>query len=211
MLLGGVALITVGAIVLGWVAWQFWGTNWVSKGRQADVVADLQEEWGDGKVSADTDFGRATGILRVPRFGADYEVPILEGSSDEVLAAGVGHLEDTAAVGEHGNFALAAHRTTHGEPFADLPELREGDLVQVETLDADYTYVLDTGGPDLTVPFTASWVLDPFPVNPDPGGTTATGQPGARLITLVTCSELFHTDNRSVVFGHLVERVAKLP
>ena len=175
MLVGGIALITVGAIVLGWVAWQFWGTNWVSKGRQADVIADLQEEWGDGKVSADTDFGKATGILRVPRFGADYEVPILEGSSDEVLAAGVGHLEDTAAVGEHGNFALAAHRTTHGEPFADLPELREGDLVQVETLDADYTYVLDTGGPDLTVPFTASWVLDPFPVNPDPGGTTAHG------------------------------------
>ncbi len=211
MLLGGVALITVGAIVLGWVAWQFWGTNWVSKGRQAEVVADLQEEWGDGKVSADTDFGRATGILRIPRFGADYEVPILEGSSDEVLAAGVGHLEDTAAVGEHGNYALAAHRITHGEPFADFPELREGDLVHIETLDADYTYVLDTGGPDVTVPFTASWVLDPFPVNPDPGGTTAPGRPGARLITLVTCSELFHTDNRSVAFGHLVERVAKLP
>ena len=94
MLVGGVALITVGAIVLGWLAWQFWGTNWVSKGRQAEVVADLQEEWGDGKVAADTDFGKATGILRIPRFGADYEVPILEGSSDEVLAAGVGHLED---------------------------------------------------------------------------------------------------------------------
>ena len=41
MLVGGIALITVGAIVLGWLAWQFWGTNWVSKGRQAEVVADL--------------------------------------------------------------------------------------------------------------------------------------------------------------------------
>ena len=142
-----------------------------------------------------TPLRQATGILRIPRFGADYEVPILEGSSDEVLAAGVGHLEDTAAVGERGNYALAAHRITHGEPFADFPELREGDLVHIETVDADYTYVLDTGGPDLTVPFTASWVLDPFPVNPDPGGTTAPGRPGARLITLVTCSELFHTDN----------------
>jgi sortase A len=211
LLVGGVALITVGAIILGWLAWQFWGTNWVSKGRQAEVVADLQEEWGDGKVSADTEFGTATGILRIPRFGGDYEVPILEGSSDEVLAAGVGHLEDTAAAGERGNYALAAHRVTHGEPFADFPDLREGDQVHIETRDADYTYLLDTGGPDLTVPFTDSWVLDPFPVNPDSGGTTATGRPGARLITLVTCSELFHTEDRSVVFGHLVKRVAKLP
>lgn len=211
MLAGGVALITVGAIVLGWLAWQFWGTNWVSERRQAEVVAELQDEWTDGKVVAETDFGAATGILRVPRFGEGYEVPILEGSSDEVLAAGVGHMEDTAAVGERGNYVLAAHRVTHGEPFADFPELREGDLVHIETRDADYTYELDTGGADLVVPFTASWVLDAvFPVNPDPGGTTAVGKPGDRLITLVTCSEIFHTENRSVAFGHLVETVPKL-
>jgi sortase A len=211
LLVSGIALITVGAIVLGWLAWQFWGTDWVSKGRQADVVSALEEDWGDGKVNAKTDFGNATGILRVPRFGADYEVPILEGSSDEVLAAGVGHMEDTADAGESGNYVLAAHRITHGEPFADFPELQAGDLVYVETADADYTYELDTGGMDLIVPFTASWVLESFPVNPDPGGTTAIGKPGDELITLVTCSELFHTDNRSVVFGHLVDEVAKLP
>ena len=211
MLVGGLALITVGAILLGWVAWQFWGTNWVSKGRQADVVADLQRDWGDGKVTADTDFGLAEGILRIPRFGADYEVPILAGSSDEVLAAGVGHMEDTADVGEQGNYVLAAHRVTHGEPFADFPELQAGDRVLIETVDADYTYELDTGGMELTVPFTADWVLDTFPVNPNPGGTTAPGEPGDRLITLVTCSEIFHTDNRSVAFGHLVDTVAKVP
>jgi sortase A len=212
MLTGGIALITVGAIVLGWLAWQFWGTNWVSKGRQAEVVSALQEEWGDGRGTAETDFGKATGILRVPRFGADYEVPILEGTTDEVLAAGVGHVEDTASVGEHGNFALAAHRVTHGEPFADFPELQEGDLVEIETVNATYTYQLDNGGTDLIVPFIAEWVLDPlFPVNPDTGGVTAPGEPGDRIITLVTCSEIFHTDNRSVAFGHLVKAEAKLP
>ena len=210
MLLGGLALITVGAIVLGWLAWQFWGTNWVSKGRQADVVSALEKDWGDGKVVAATDFGRATGILRIPRFGADYEVPILAGSTDEVLAAGVGHMEDTADVGERGNYALAAHRVTHGEPFADFPKLQAGDLVHIETVDAVYTYELETSGMELIVPFTASWVLDAFPVNPDPAGTTAPGEPGDRLITLLTCSEIFHTDNRSVVFGHLVERVARV-
>ena len=211
MLVGGISLITVGAIVLGWVAWQFWGTNWVSKGRHSDVVAALEKDWGDGKGAADTDFGKATGILRVPRFGADYAVPILEGSSDEVLASGIGHMEDTADAGESGNYALAAHRITHGEPFSDFPELRAGDLVMIETAAADFTYELDTGGMELTVPFTASWVLDPFPVNPDPGGTTAPGKPGDKLITLLTCSELFHTDNRSVAFGHLVDVEPRLP
>lgn len=212
LLVSGIALITVGAIVLGWLAWQFWGTNWVSERRQAEVVAELEEQWGDGKVVAETDFGNATGILRVPRFGEDYEVPILEGSTDEVLAAGVGHVEETAEIGARGNYVLAAHRVTHGEPFAEFPELRAGDLVYVETVNATYTYELDTGGTELIVPFTADWVLDPlFPVNPDADGVQPAGKPGDRIITLVTCSEIFHTDNRSVVFGHLVESVAKLP
>lgn len=210
--IGGYGLIVAGLAVLAWVAWQFWGTNWVSKGRQAEVVTELQEKWDDGRGTVETDFGQATGILRVPRFGADYAVPILEGTTDEVLAAGIGHDEDTAGVGERGNFALAAHRVTHGEPFADFPELREGDLVEVETVNATYTYELDNGGTDLIVPFTADWVLDPlFPVNPDVGGVTAPGKPGDQIITLVTCSEIFHTDNRSVVFGHLVEVEPKIP
>jgi sortase A len=212
MLVGGIALVTVGAIVLGWLAWQFWGTNWVSKGRQAEVVADLQESWDDGQGTAETDFGKATGILRVPRFGADYEVPILEGTSDEVLAAGVGHVEDTASVGANGNFAIAAHRVTHGEPFADFPDLQDGDLVTIETVNATYTYELDNGGTDLIVPFTAGWVLDPvFPVNPNTGGVTAPGKPGDKIITLVTCTEIFHTEDRSVAFGHLVSAEPKLP
>ncbi len=212
MLVGGIALITVGAILLGWLAWQFWGTNWVSKGRQAEVAADLQENWQDGQGTVDTEWGQALGLLRVPAFGSDYEVPILEGTSDEALAAGVGHAKESAKVGARGNFVLAAHRVTHGEPFADFPELRAGDLVYVETVNATYTYELDTGGTELIVPFTADWVLDPvFPVNPDANGVQPVGKPGDRIITLVTCSEIFHTDNRSVVFGHLVESVAKLP
>lgn len=112
-------------------------------------------------------------------------------------------------MGERGNYVLAAHRITNGEPFADFPQLREGDLVEIETVDATYTYVLDTGGVDLVVPFTDAWVLDPSPVNPA-GGTQPPDAAGDRLITLVTCSEIFHTDNRSVAFGHLVERVPKV-
>jgi sortase A len=40
------------------------------------------------------------------------------------------------------------------------------------------------------------------------GGGRLTGVPrtrDGRLLTLVTCAELFHTDDRLVVFGHLVD------
>ena len=45
-------------------------------------------------------------------------------------------------------------------------------------------------------------MLDPLPVNPDGGVGPLDGQD--RLITLATCAELFHTDDRLVAFGHLL-------
>ena len=128
---------------------------------------------------------------------------LLEGVGDEVLAAGFGHFEDTARAGAEGNFALAAHRVTHGEPLRDMPALEPGDEIIVETAQATYTYVLDTGGDDLEVPFTAGWVLDEVPENPEEGGVQPGQEPGQRLITVTTCSELFHTDDRLIAFGHL--------
>ncbi|MFC5727791.1 class E sortase [Nocardioides sp.] len=201
----GCGLIAAGLAVLGWVAWQFWGTNWQAHQRHDQVTTALADGWGDGQDVVRTDFGNATAILHVPRFGKDYAVPVLEGSTDDVLAAGVGHMEDTAEAGAKGNYVLAGHRVTHGEPFADLPQLRPGDKVHVETRDATYTYVLDTGGEDLIIPFTETWVLDPSPVNPRDGGTQPPGDAGSHLITLLTCSEIFHTDDRSVIFGHLLK------
>ena len=58
----------------------------------------------------------------------------------------------------------------------------------------------------LSAPFTEDWVIQPFPRNPD-GGVQPPGDVGDELITLVSCAEIFHTDLRSVVFGHLVETV----
>ena len=70
-----------------------------------------------------------------------------------------------------------------------------------------YTYRLTTGGDDLEVPLTASWVLDPIPVNPDPAGVQASGGPS--ILTLTTCSELFHTDDRLVAFASLSSAAEK--
>jgi len=205
----GLGLVGGGLAILGWLAWEFWGTNWISHRTQARVIATLHEDWAQGKTVTRVSVGedqpvRALAIVRIPRFGSDYAVPVLEGTSDAVLAAGFGHYTDTALPGRVGNFAIAGHRITHGEPLRDMPDLEVGDRIIVETRQRVYAYVLDTGGDDLVVPFTASWVTGPLPTNPDGGVQPPDSSPDQHLITLTTCSELFHTDNRLVAFGHLV-------
>jgi sortase A len=86
---------------------------------------------------------------------------------------------------------------THGQPFALLLDLEQGDQVIVETRQAIYTYVLDESPRSLTVRETDTWVIDPVP-----------GHPGAKptqpLITLTTCQDVFRSADRSIGFGHLV-------
>jgi sortase A len=192
-----------------WLCWEYWGTTWVAHRTQATVMSSIEDSWRRGKDSAVVSQGHhgrpvaAQAIVRIPRFGPDFAVPVLEGTSDGVLAAGLGHYAGSAPPGGLGNYALAGHRVTHGQPLRDMPELRPGDRVVVETRQSVFTYVLDTAGDALVVPFTAGWVLDPAPRNPDGGVEPPSGPADRRLITLTTCSELFHTDNRYVAFGHL--------
>lgn len=213
--------------MLGYVGWEYFGTNVVSKHKQSELRHQLITQWksdqgvgedpgqehgtvgtsdgasqGEQAQISHAHLGDAFALLRIPRFGNDYVMPVVKGVDADALASGVGWVTDTARPGQVGNFALAAHRVTHGEPFNDFPDLRVGDKVVVETRTHIYTYVLDENGTDRAVDFTETWVLDPVPGHPN-------ATPTKRLITLVTCSELFHTDNRSVVTGHLASSTRK--
>jgi sortase A len=211
----GVALMAGGAVLLAWVGWQLWGTNVVAKRQQREITASVENQWrtqaGDRRnlKPAYTPTGGVSALVRVPRFGKRYVVPVLEGTSTEVLSKGFGHFTRTADPGEVGNYALAAHRVTHGEPLRRMPDLRPGDEVIVETVDASFVYRIDTDPEKLVIPFTGVWVLEPVPENPQAGGTEPAQRPGQRLITLTTCSEIFHTDNRMIAFGHLVRTVER--
>ncbi|HEX2895524.1 MAG TPA: class E sortase [Marmoricola sp.] len=221
----GIGLILAGLGLLGYVAWQFWGTNWVSKRHQREITSSLEKAWasGHGKKPRFVPTGQASALIRIPKFGRKYVVPVLEGAADgtisaDILAQGYGHFQSggvggakVAYPGDVGNYAVAAHRVTHGEPLRNMPDLRPGDKVIVETVDATYTYVLDTNPNDLVIPFTGVWVLDPLPHNPTPGGPEPKQVQGQRLITLTTCSEIFHTDNRMIAFGHLLTVTSKAP
>lgn len=196
----GLALALTGLSTLTWAGWQFYGTNVVAQAKHEQAVSDVRERWQAGATVSERREGDVRAVLHIPRFGEDWEVPIIDSVSDDALAAGVGRFVDNAPVGAVGNYALAAHRVTQGEPFRNLTELVAGDEVVIETQSHVYTYVLDTDGSEHRVSFTDTWVLDDRPVDE---------LPGRRLITLTTCAELFHTDDRLAVFGHLVSKEAK--
>lgn len=204
----GTGLILAGLGLLAYVAWQLWGTNWVSKREQRAVATQLQEDWAAGE-SKPPEFGDASALIRIPKFGPKYVIPVIEGTTQDILAKGYGHFTDSAGPGQVGNYALAAHRVTHGEPLRRMPELRPGDKVIVETRTHVFTYTLDTNPNDLVIPFTGVWVLAPLPDNPAQGGVEPKQVEGQRLITLTTCSEIFHTDNRMISFGHLTNAKEK--
>lgn len=231
----GLTIVLVGLALLGYVGWQLYGTNYVSKRDQERTTEQLLDLWENGEgidaesvgatgrggsggsssggsstyVSYASVVGKPTALVRIPRFGSSYVVPVFEGTSDEVLARGYGHFQYSEPPGAVGNYALAAHRITHGEPLRRMPELRPGDKVIIETRRAIYTYVLDTNPNDLIVPFSKNWVLAPLPDNPKRGGPEPEQVEGQAILTLTTCSELFHTDNRMVAFGHLVRTTPK--
>jgi sortase A len=216
----GLLFVAVGFVLLGYVAWQFYGTNIVSRQAQQRVIDEITQEWSeDWSVAPQTTLstteepkvatGKAMGLIRIPAFGDDYVVPLLQGVTPDVLSTGFGHFPHSALPGGEGNLALAAHRVTHGEPLRDMPELRPGDEVIVETQRAIYTYELDTNPNDLIVTFEDVWVVDEVPTNPDGGVEPPSQEKGQHLITLTTCAELFHTDNRMIAFGHLVDTEPK--
>ena len=211
----GVLMLVAGLGCLGWVAWQYFGTNVTSEKAFQEETTQLRDKWsqppevsgsgdtaGEGELTPTAIPGDAIALLRIPAFGPDYEVPILSGTDLSFLNRGVGHYTSTALPGQIGNFAIAGHRVTHGQPFARLLELDAGDEVIVETRDAIYTYVMDGSPRSLTVNDTETWVLDPDPQNP---GATAT----EALLTLTTCQDLFHSPDRSVGFAHLAKTVKK--
>ncbi|MDX2559059.1 class E sortase [Streptomyces sp. TX20-6-3] len=142
----------------------------------------------------------AFAVLRIPRLG--LTVPVAHGvSKRSVLDKGyVGHYPGTAAPGRTGNFALAGHRNTHGEPFRYIDRLARGDVISVRTRGATYTYRVDRILPR-TAPRDVG-VVRAVPrsiVSPSYGYDA----PGAYL-TLTTCTPEFSSAYRLVVWAKLV-------
>lgn len=138
--------------------------------------------------------GRAFAEMYIPRFGPEWNKPVLEGTDPELLKKGLGHYPGTAGLGATGNFSVAGHRRTYGDPFKDFPRLRPGDEVVLKDATTWYTYTV-RGGPLRTLP-TEVGVVDPVPKR---SPFTAPG----RYLTLTTCDPEWGHSHRLVVWAEL--------
>ncbi|WP_030344315.1 MULTISPECIES: class E sortase [unclassified Streptomyces] len=198
----GEVFITTGVLMLLFVTYQLWWTNVRAHAQAGSETHQLQDDWASGKRNPGVfEPGQGFAILHIPKL--DVVAPIAEGiSNKKVLDKGmVGHygeapLKTAMPDARTGNFGLAAHRNTHGEPFRYINRLQAGDAVVVETQDTYFVYKVTSMLP-VTPPSNTS-VLDPVPP-----GSGFTG-PG-RYITLTTCTPEFTSKYRLIVWGKMVQ------
>ena len=211
----GELLVTAGLVVLLFVVYELFVTDWLNEGEQTQLSQSLHEQWerSPGEPAAplaDLTGGNAFAVLYIPRLGADYQRVVLEGTAEAELGRGPGHYEGTALPGEPGNVGLAGHRVGKGSPFLDLDKLQPGDAIVVETVDSWFVYrVL---GNAVTGDFTADpsgipgrEIVRPTQVDvlsPTPGGPEDAAPTGSYL-TLTTCHPKYSARQRLVIHAAL--------
>jgi sortase A len=145
----GELLITAGLVVLLFVAYEVYVTDWISAGKQRAATEELDREWRAPGTTAAAERnahfqglkeGQGFAKMYVPAFGPDYRFTILEGTSESTLAIGPGHYKGTGYPGPTGNFAVAGHRVGKGAPFNDIDLLASCDAIVVETRDTWFVY-----------------------------------------------------------------------
>ncbi|REE62186.1 sortase A [Streptomyces sp. 3212.3] len=200
--------ITVGTLIVLFVGYILFWTGVKADGAMNDQIDRLQRQWWKGTVAptaaphgspspAEPEPyvpGRAFAVMYIPRLGFTWNKPVLENTAAGTLKKGLGHYAGTARLGQRGNFAVAGHRRTYGDPFKDFPRLRPGDAVVLTEGSTWFTYRIDKG-PYKTVP-TDVEVIDPVPRK------SGYGRPG-RYLTLTTCDPEWGHSHRLIVWAHL--------
>ncbi len=74
--------------------------------------------------------GNVIGIIEIPSI--DIRYPVMEGTGSAVLNAGIGHIPETAGIGESGNCVLCGHNgSRYGTFFTPLNQISIGDVVTI--------------------------------------------------------------------------------
>jgi len=210
----GRVLVTLGLLLLLFVAYQLWGTGIY----QARAQNDLEQQYrsslaqtgptttttpvptSGGRGTTSTTLaplqappeGDAVGLIGIPKIGITQYV--VEGVNVDDLRKGPGHYPSTQLPGHEGNSAIAGHRTTYGAPFGDLDQMAVGDEINVSTRQGKFKYkVTEQRAVD---PGEVS-VLDPSLDPAHPGHHLAT-------LTLTTCNPKYSAEQRLVIRAQLV-------
>lgn len=219
----GQTLISAGVVVLLFVVYEVYVTNYFAHAAQQKVQSKVKQEWTHattdpllalpGQKGPSLPDGKGIAFLYIPRLGSDYSWAIVEGTSDADLEKGPGHYRGTSLPGQIGNFAVAGHRVGKGEPFLNLDHLKFGDAVIVQTESKWYVYSVKgqdhkniasddadgVPGREIVSPGNGS-VLDAVPDHPDRKPTEA-------LMTMTTCHPKFTAANRMIVHAVLTRTV----
>jgi LPXTG-site transpeptidase (sortase) family protein len=204
----GEILITIGLLLALFVVYSLWWTNVVADRHEKQAGDRIRQQWAQssgGGHGADSparglDTKDGIGFLHVPAMGKGYEVLVKKGTSTKVLNEGVAgfYTDPTPAAmpwDSTGNFTLAAHRDGHGAKFHSIDKIKNGDPVVFESKDTWYVYkvykILDQ-----TSKYNVA-VTDQIPKE------SGKARPG-RYITLTTCTPVYTSLYRYVVWGQLV-------
>ncbi|MCP1411648.1 class E sortase [Paenarthrobacter sp. A20] len=203
----GELLITAGIVLLLFVGWELWWTNVEANAKQNEAVQSFaqdltgpvtpaapanQADFGPPVVGTAPANGETIGIMYIPRFGADYTRPIIEGTGADVLdTLGLGRYGSTSMPGAIGNFAVAGHRQTHGAVLDSIHTLVPGDKIYVQTADGFYTYVFRNN--QIVLPNRTD-VLMPVPTQP---GIV----PKERILTMTSCNPRFGSQERIIAYS----------
>jgi sortase A len=200
----GEIFLTFGVIGLLFISYLIWGTALRADSAQRQLSNELNQEWRQAPVRGDAagasleQFDVATGqpfaFITIPAFGPHWRFTLIQGTALAQLDLSPGHVPGTQWPGQVGNFAVAGHRVTAGNPFWSLPSLKAGDLVYIQTQFNQYTYRIT--GKQWVLP-TDLGVLDPVPGRP-------AQHPARRLITLITCDPAWTGTHRVIVTGVLI-------
>jgi len=208
--------ITVGSLIVLFVAYVLFWTGVKADSAMDHQIDQLQRQWAKGaarqtpapgssaspgaspatspRAPAPYKYGKPFAVMYIPRLGFTWNKPVLEGTATDVLKKGLGHYRGTAQLGQEGNFAVAGHRRTYGDPFKDFPKLRRDDAVVLTDGTSWFTYRIDKG-PYKTLP-TDVEVIDAVPRK---SGYTRPG----RYLTLTTCEPEWGHSHRLIVWAHL--------
>jgi sortase A len=163
----GVSLTLLALLILGFVSYLYVLSGVQEARSQTELYARMQGELGQGiaptgpvipghpvtPASLAAVPGDPIALLDIPAIHLK-NVVIVEGTSPETMALGPGHLRDTPFPGQGGISVVFGRRATFGAPFADVPQLKKGDLVTTVTSQGPARYeVIAVSDSSKPVPF----------------------------------------------------------
>src|SRR5260370_35994898 len=139
----GRAFIAAGTLILLFLAYQLWGTGFITSHPQSALkqkfFAGVRQAQAMPRPvlgttltttpaeAAKPNLGSGIALLEVPKIS--LSMVVVEGVGVDDLKVGPGHYPGTPLPGEPGNVVLSGHRTTYLHPFYNLNELTVGDPI----------------------------------------------------------------------------------